>query len=165
MVFRTLCLILGLILLGRTALAACSDPPAPGVDWSDCVKIGQSMDGADFSNANLQGLLLSGSVITNTSFKGANLTDTRFASTDLTGSDFSGAYLLRTTFTNVLLLGTIFHNTRMDIVTATNVDATDADFSGAEISDAMDFMMKFCRTTMPDGSVRNGACDENVTSD
>ena len=75
-----------------------------------------------------KGLLLSGSVITNTSFKGADLTDARFASTDLTGSDFSGAYLLRTTFTNVLLLGTIFHNTRMDIVTATNVDATDADF-------------------------------------
>jgi uncharacterized protein YjbI with pentapeptide repeats len=166
MIFRTLCLVLGLILIDRTALAGCSDPPAPGVDWSDCVKIGLSMNGANFSNANLRGLLLSGSVMTNTSFKGADLTDTRFASTDLTGSDFSGANLLRTTFTAVQLSSTVFHNAKMDVVTATNVDATDADFSGAEVSDAMEFMMKFCRTIMPDGSIRSGACDEkNGASD
>lgn len=165
MIFRTLWLILALTFISGTALAACSDPPAPGVDWSDCVKIGQSMDGADLSNANLRGLLLSGSVMTNAVFKGADLIDTRFASTDLTGSDFSGANLVRTTFTDVLLVDTVFHNATMDFVTATNVDATDADFGGAKISDAMDFMMKFCRTIMPDGSIRSGACNEIVTSD
>ena len=33
-----------------------------------------------------------------------------------------------------------------------------ADFSGAKASDNMRFMMKFCRTIMPDGSIKNDAC-------
>ena len=165
MMLRYLCLILLLISLDRSAFAACSDPSGPGVDWSECVKIGIKLDGADLSNANLRGLLLSGSTVTDTSFNGADLSDARFASTDLTGSDFSNANLMRTTFTTVKLTRTIFHNAKINISTATNVDATDADFSNAEISNSMQFMMRFCRTIMPDGSVQSGGCNENINLD
>jgi len=162
---RMFCLTLALLLCSRAALAECDDPAGPGVDWSGCVKIGLSTEGADLSNANLSGLLLSSSVMTNTSFKGANLTDTRFATTDLTGSDFSGAHLLRTTFTSVRLTRTVFHNALIEVPTATNVDATDADFRGAKITDSLESMMEFCRTITPDGSVRNDACEGGQATD
>ena len=160
MIIRTgaLCLILGLVLTSRAALAGCDDPAGPGVDWSGCVKIGLSADRADLSNANLKGMLLSSSVMTNTNFTGADMTDTRFATTDLTGSDFTGANLLRTTFTSVRLTKTVFHDAVIDVPTATNVDATDADFRGATISHPLSSMMEFCRTITPDGSLRNDSC-------
>ena len=151
-------LTLGLILSSRAALAGCDDPAGPGVDWSDCVKIGLSADQADLSNANLKGLLLSSSVMTNTNFRGADFTDTRIATSDLTGSDFTGANLLRTTFTSVRLTKTVFHGAVIDVPTATNVDATDADFRDATISHPLSSMMEFCRTITPDGSLRNDSC-------
>ncbi len=151
--------VLALIAKSQIALAACGDPPAPGVDWSDCVQVAMTYDGADLSNANLQGLLVTGSVLTNTNFKGANLTDTRFATTDLSGSDFSGTRLTNVSFNGIRLRGAFFRNAALTGVSANNVNATEADFHGAEIVDSINFMLTLCRTVMPDGTIKGEACD------
>ncbi len=156
---RFVIIVFGLVLFGRSAFAECNDPPSPGVNWSGCVLVALSMDRADLSGANLEGLLITGSVMTNTVLRGANLTDTRFATTDLTGTDFSGAYLLRTSFNSVNLSRTKFDAAVLESPTATNVDATDADLSGAQFSDSLEFTVTYCRTRMPDGSIRNDNCE------
>lgn len=59
-----------------TANAACSDPAAPGVDWSGCVKKNAELVRADLSGADLGG---------------AHLYEAKLGGANLTGADLSGA--------------------------------------------------------------------------
>ena len=59
-------LALSLVLWPAAAEAACSDPPAPYVDWIGCDK-----SGADLSNANLRNADLTGANLTGANLSGA----------------------------------------------------------------------------------------------
>jgi uncharacterized protein YjbI with pentapeptide repeats len=73
-----------LSLAATTANAACSDPAAPGVDWSGCDK-----SGARLSGANLAGADLSGADLTYANLYEADLSGASLTSADLTNAQLS----------------------------------------------------------------------------
>lgn len=94
---------------------------------------GQNLRSAEFANANLQytnfrqaqaeGAIFSGSLMTEANLHGGNFTNAMLDLTDFTGSDFSDAIFLE-----ALLLGSTF-----DDVDITGADFTDAILDGAQV--------------------------------
>lgn len=68
--------------------ASCEDPPAPRVRWSQCVKDGVLLVGADLQGAELLGASLKAADL-----RYANLTSANLSQADLTGADITGARL------------------------------------------------------------------------
>ncbi len=94
-----------------TARAACTDPPAPEVNWQRCILDGLEYEGVDLS--------------------GARLRDGSFFRSDLSGSDLSGANAFRAKFVNAKL-----HETRLDGANLSEADFTKADLRGASLKGA-----------------------------
>ncbi len=76
------------ILVSAPADAGCGDPPAPGVDWSGCVKANADLRGADLQDADLTGANLAGADLI-----GANVKNTALVDVDLQGANLTGAML------------------------------------------------------------------------
>jgi hypothetical protein len=94
------CLSMG---LSATAVyAACSDAPAPGVDWAGCDKSFTDLSGVDLSGADLTNANLSVATL-----KGADLTGTFLADAVLLGTDLTGAILDRIDLTGAVLRAAI----------------------------------------------------------
>src|SRR3546814_13386730 len=70
------------------ALAECTDPPAPGVNWRRCI-----FDRLEFKNADLTG---------------AKLRDASFFRADLSGTNLAEADVFRAKFVNTVLTGASF---------------------------------------------------------
>ena len=101
----------GVVFLGLaagTAEAACTDPPAPGVNWQRCVQ-----DGLAFKQVDLTG---------------ARLRDASFFRADLSESDLSKISGFRVKFVNAVLRGV-----RLDGAKLSQADFTKADLSGASL--------------------------------
>lgn len=128
------------------AMAACTDPPSPEVNWQRCI-----FDGLDISNVDLSGARLrdgsffranlSGTNLSNISaFKakfvnakmreakldGAKLTEADFTKADLTKASFQGADLRRARFYKAVLREADFSNALLR-----GADFTRADLTGA----------------------------------
>lgn len=86
--------------------AACSDPPAPQVNWLHC-----AMDGENFAGADL---------------KGAVLRDASFFRTDLSGAALARADGYRAKFVRATLAGAQLDGARL----------TESDFTGADLARA-----------------------------
>ena len=103
--------LLATLLSAGTALAACTDPPAPEVNWQRCILDGQELEGVDLS--------------------GARLRDGSFFRSELSGSDLSGANAFRAKFVNANL-----RETRLDGANLSEADFTKADLRGASFKGA-----------------------------
>lgn len=138
------------ILTSAPAMARCTDPARPGVEWVRCLVSERTLEdvdlsdavlrdssfirsnlkgatltgidgrGAKFIAADLEGADLSGSILREVDFTKANL-----SGTDLSGADLRGAKLFRAD-----LKGAILTDARMD-----EVDLWRADLSGATWTD------------------------------
>ncbi len=102
---------LALLLPAGSAQAACTDPPAPKVNWQRCILDGLELEGVDLS--------------------GARLRDGSFFRSELNGSDLSGANAFRAKFVNAKL-----RETRFDGAKLSEADFTKADLRGASFKDA-----------------------------
>ena len=123
------------------ALIVCSHPfPAQALDYPPPLSFsnaelsrkdfsGQNLRSAEFSNTNLestnfahaemQGIVLSASVLTKTNLHGANLTNAlidqiKFTEADLSDAILTEAILLRSTFDRVTITGADFSNAILD---------------------------------------------------
>ena len=123
------------------ALILCSHPlPAQALDYPPPLSFsnaelsrkdfsGQNLRSAEFSNTNLestnfanaemQGIVLSASVLTKTNLHGANLTNAlmdqiKFTETDLSDAILTEVILLRSTFDRVTITGTDFSDAILD---------------------------------------------------
>lgn len=124
----------GLALSHDRAEAACTDPPAPGVDWQRC-----SLDGLDLSGENLEGARLRESTFLRGKLIEANLKKVsahrvKFISADLTRIDLTGANLSRVDFTKA--------------------DMTEANLSGADLRDAKLFRANLTGANLSDAQMR-----------
>jgi len=124
-------------LLGAApAAAACTDAPAPKVNWRRCLQ-----DGRDLRQADLSGAVLSDASFGRTRMEKANLAgaeapDARFTSADLSGADLSKAILRNADFTRTKLVGAKLGRADLRRARFFRADLTDADLTGAEIAGA-----------------------------
>lgn len=97
----------------RSAVAACTDPPAPGVNWQRC-----AFDGLDLKDVDLSG---------------ARLRDGSFFRTDLSGADLSGTESYRAKFVNAVLRRTVFDGAKLYEADLTKADLTGASLVGVDL--------------------------------
>ena len=117
------------------ALAGCTDPAGPAVDWYRCY-----MDSRSFTEVNL---------------RGARLREARFNRADLSGSDLTLIDGRRAKFLNTDMKGTI-----LDRALLQGADFTNANLSGASFKEADLSRARFFRTNLQEadfsGAVLNG---------
>jgi uncharacterized protein YjbI with pentapeptide repeats len=145
---------------GNSGGNSCAGTPLqPGQDFGDC----------DFSDANLRGKNLKGSL-----FKNVDLTDADLCGADLESSSFADTKLIDANLTDVNLDSTSHSKGDFSGANLTNVtfrvatfskvdfsgaDLTGVDFTGATFADTDFAGAIFCRTIQPNGNVDNSDCD------
>lgn len=142
----SLALAMACLTAAGAAEAACSDPPAPKVDWRRCNFDRYPLSGIDISQANLDNasfnwaileaarldginggrVTFSRAKLAHASFKGAQLRDADFSQADLAEADLSGANLIDANFQSAVLRGANLSGARI----------RDADFFRADLSGA-----------------------------
>lgn len=110
-----LILALAFIVLGPVseALAACTDPPAPEVNWRRCV-----FDRMNFEDVDLTG---------------AQLRDTSFFRAEMRGSRLEGVRAFRAKFVNAILIGAAFPEADLREADFTKADLSEADLTTADL--------------------------------
>ncbi len=126
-----------LLLLGAgPAVAKCSDPPRPKVDWSKCdreKKRLRDMDlrGGIFERTDLTYTDLSGSNLSGARLLRATVNSARFKAADLTGADLTKAQGSRADFAGAKMVGAVLVKAEL-----ARADLTGANLSGADLSKA-----------------------------
>ncbi len=129
---KRMTLVAAALLCASTAHAICTDPPAPGVSWSQCEKPdGLRLFRAALQRAQLQGTWLRFAKLTHAQLIGAqlnaaNLTGANLRSADLTGADLTGAVLYLADLRGANLQG----------ATMSRANITGARLEGADLSGA-----------------------------
>ncbi len=103
--------LLATLLSAGSALAACTDPPGPEVNWHRCILDGLGLQGVDLT--------------------GARLRDGSFFRSDLSGSDLTGVSAFRAKFVNAKL-----REAKLDGAKLSEADFTKADLNGASLRNA-----------------------------
>ena len=96
---------------------------------------------------------LTGANLASMNLRGIDLYRAKLSSADLTGTDLRGAYLRRTELTGANLTNANLRGVHLTDTNLKNANLTNADLTGAILEHA-----RFCKTTMPDKTVRNGNC-------
>lgn len=107
------------------------------------------LDGANLSRADLRGEFLIGVDLSWANLSYANLQETELGGANLTKANLKGANLESVNLTNANLSGTDLSG-----VNLSRANLRDADLSGAKNL----IQAKFCRTTLPNGTVSNRDC-------
>jgi uncharacterized protein YjbI with pentapeptide repeats len=125
-----------------TSLAACTDPPGPGVNWQRC-----ALDGLDLTELDLEGARVRAASFLRSDLSGSNLTDAegyqaKFITATAEKVTFDGAQLSQADFTKAKLtdssfVGADLRNARLYRADLTGADLTDAKLDGADITRAI----------------------------
>ncbi len=145
-------------LFSPPALAACTDTPAPGVDWQRCY-----LDKRHFQNVNLSDSNLRSSFFAHSDFTGANLTGVdarraKFVTTILNETRFDEARLIGTDFTTSQLAGASFKGADLRRAKFFRANLRDADFTGATLGGTDFLKADLSGATWIDGKT---ICPEN----
>ena len=106
-------LLAGFLWPAGPVLAACTDPPAPGVNWQRC----------NFDSLDLRDLDLTG----------ARLRDGSFFRADLSGSNLSETESMRAKFVNTKMNGVVLDRAMLYEADLTKADLTDASLVGTDL--------------------------------
>ncbi len=117
-----------------TARAACTDPPAPEVNWQRCAFDGLDLTGVDLS--------------------GARLRDGSFFRTDLSSSDLSKTSAFRAKFVNAALREVKLDGAKLSEADFTKADLTGASFKGADLRRARFFHAILRRVDLTDARLK-----------
>jgi hypothetical protein len=131
-------------------------------DLTDAPLGGRDMRGADFQNANLSGAVLVKANLSErpmekrtlvTNFEDANLRRADFSGANLHMANFTSAYLRESNLSGADLSEAVLINANLKgaVLAGTNLKGAKTD--GAKWDDA-----KFCKTTMPDGTLNDSGC-------
>ncbi len=120
------------------AVAGCTDPATPAVDWYRCY-----MDSRSFEGVDLQGARLREARFNRGNLSGANLTlvdgrRAKFLHTELIETKFDRALLSGADFTNANLTGASFKGAELSRARFFRANLQEADFTDARL-DRVDF--------------------------
>lgn len=135
-----------MFLVSTGAVAGCTDPAAPGVNWRRCYHDGRDLGAVDLSGAQLrdatfQRSLLDGGNLDgidgfrakffSASMTGVSLNGSRLFEADLTKADLTGASLRDADLRNARLVNAILRETDLTGARLAGADLRNADLSGA----------------------------------
>jgi len=116
------------------ALASCTDPPGPGVNWQRC-----AMDGLDLRDVTLTD---------------ARLRDGSFFRADLTGADLSGTESYRAKFVNATMKDVVLDGAKLYEADLTKADLTGASLIGVDLRRARLFRAILRNADLTDAQLR-----------
>ncbi len=147
-----------------SAQAACSDPPAPGVNWQRCLMNGVDLGGVDLTGAKLRDnshfrsaldrarlVAVDGfrAKFVNASLVGADLSRGKFSEADFTKADLGRARLVNTDLRRAKLFRAVLRGADLSGARLQGADTGKADFSGATWTDGQKVCAEgsigFCR--------------------
>ena len=129
---KLLTILLPLLLLGATpAVAKCTDPPGPKVDWSKCDREKKRLRNMDLRGAIFERTDLTFSDLSGSNLTGARLTRATLNSAFFKGADLSGADLSKAEFERA-----VFRDARLEQVRLAFADLARADLTGARLAGA-----------------------------
>jgi uncharacterized protein YjbI with pentapeptide repeats len=142
---------------GLPARAACTDVPAPKVDWRRC-----TLDGGDFAKSKLTGAELRDASFSLANLAGADLTCAdayhgKFLSTNLQGARLDGANLSESDFTRADLTGASLVGADLRRARFFRSNLRGADFTGAQMTGADLLNADLSGALWTDGKRRCGA--------
>ena len=117
----------------------------------------QSVLGATYMNGNPMndnGIVCEDCDLSRADFEGVNLTEAEFAGSDLSEAKLTGANLSNADLSATRLIGAI-----LDLADLSGTDLTDANLTAASMTAVRMAGVVFCRTIMPDRSVRSDHCE------
>ncbi len=123
-------------LLAQPAMAACTDPPGPRVDWRRCLLDGRSLPGADLTRAVLRDASLQRSQLVGARLVEVDGFSARFVSSDLSGVDLTGAGLREADLTRAVLRGARLNGADLRRARLFRADLSEADLTGAQLAGA-----------------------------
>ncbi len=127
--------------MGFPAVAGCTDPARPGVEWKGCYHSGRpfgnvDISGADLRQANLARTDLSGANMVNADARRAKLFSAKMAGANLNGANLADADLTKSDLTNASLVGANLHTARLFRAILRGADLTNAKLDGADLLNA-----------------------------
>ncbi len=106
--------------------ADCHSPPAPNVNWSNCVLDGARLQGRNLSGATLYSASLTATDLSGSVLKGSNLSYAALSIANLSGVDLRDG----------ILVGTKLRQAKLNDAHLENADLSYADLTGANLSGA-----------------------------
>jgi uncharacterized protein YjbI with pentapeptide repeats len=128
-------------LAATPALAACTDPAGPEVNWRRCYQDARNLVAVDLTGAQLRDATFQRSALDRATLAGADAYRAKFISATLTEAVFDGARLTESDFTSADLTGASLkdadlRNARFVGATMVGVDLSGARLGGAELRNA-----------------------------
>jgi uncharacterized protein YjbI with pentapeptide repeats len=150
-ILATLAGCLLLLLAGGPAMADCSDPPQPGVDWRRC-----SFDRYDLSRIDLTGARVDDASFSRASMAGTDFTRlrggrARFLGAELKEAVFDEAELRFADFSQANLEGASFKGADLARARLVSANLRGVDFTGAVLRDTDFFRADLSGATWVDG--------------
>jgi len=133
------------------ALAACTDPPQPGVDWRQCNFDRYDLARIDLTGARLDNASFNRATLAGTDFSRLEAGRVRFLGADLTGAVFEEARLRGADFTEAKLQNASFLNADLAEARLVSANLRDADLTGAKLRGANFFRADLSGATWIDG--------------
>ncbi|MDZ7712328.1 MAG: pentapeptide repeat-containing protein [Rhodovibrio sp.] len=136
------------------ALADCTDPPIPGVDYSDCSFDRGDLSGVNLSNARLRGATFLRADLSNANLSGAEAYNTKFISADVSESNFDNAKLYQSDFSRANAQGASFVGADLRAVEFYGANLRGADLTDAQLSKTSFTNADLSGATWTDGDYR-----------
>jgi uncharacterized protein YjbI with pentapeptide repeats len=122
--------------LAAPSLAECKNPPAAGVDWSNCSKKLLMLGGADLKEATLVDANLTSTDFSNARLTGSNLDRADITYASFKQADLTGASMLKTSGNRTVFAGATLDKANMDAIELFRADFSGASLAGANLSRA-----------------------------
>ena len=119
--------------------------------------VNAAMTGVGVDNTSMRDADFSGATMIEANFTNADLRSANFAGTDLTGAHFTGSSLNGADLTGANLTDAVLDRSFMNATNLADANLTGATFTRMSLETAI-----FCRTIMPDGTLRSDMTCEPV---
>lgn len=136
---RFLCVVLALcvtIPVSTDAMAGCTDPAAPEVNWRRCYHDSRDLTGVDLSGAQLRDATFQRSHLDDGNLDGIDGFRAKFISATMTGVTLEGARLFEADLTKADLTGANLQDTDLRNAKLVNAILRGANLSGARLAGA-----------------------------
>jgi len=128
----------------EVAEADCSQPPHPGVNWSNCTMEGVAWPGSDLSGAMMKNMRLSRAVLTAANLANADLAYASLSVADLRRADLRGARLTGASLRGANLSGANLQDADLSYANLSGAHLDGANLQGARLDKAIWVDGRYC---------------------